>query len=200
MTKREFIEKLRSHLSRLPRREAEERIIFYVEMIDDRIEEGLSEEEAVFQIGSADEIASQIISEVGTAKAEGHPERKARRFKAWELLLLILGFPVWFPLIVAAIAVGFALYVVLWAMIGSAWAVFGAFAASSPAFAVMGIIEASLSGNIGGIALLGAGIALAGLAVFLFFGCKAASEGSVTISRKAVLFIKKRFAKRRETV
>ena len=44
MRKQEFIAVLRKKLSALPRRDAEERIAFYSEMIDDRIEEGLLEE------------------------------------------------------------------------------------------------------------------------------------------------------------
>ena len=45
MTKNEFISRLRARLSGLPKDEIRERLAFYGEMIDDRIEEGLSEEE-----------------------------------------------------------------------------------------------------------------------------------------------------------
>ena len=41
----------------------EERLEFYSEMIDDRIEEGKSEFEAVREIGDVDEVVSQIASE-----------------------------------------------------------------------------------------------------------------------------------------
>ena len=49
MTKHEFITQLRDRLSELPEREVEERLSFYVEMIDDRIEDGRTEQEAVEQ-------------------------------------------------------------------------------------------------------------------------------------------------------
>ena len=68
MTKTEFVLELASKLSLLPWEEIEDRISFYVEMIDDRMEEGVSEEEAVAAIGSVDEIASQIIAEIPLAK------------------------------------------------------------------------------------------------------------------------------------
>ena len=57
MNKQEFLSLLKQKLSKLPKQEIKERITFYSEMIDDRVEEGLSEEEAVLEIGNIDEIA-----------------------------------------------------------------------------------------------------------------------------------------------
>ena len=56
MDKQEFLKKLRQGL---PAEDREERILFYTEMIDDRMEEGYSEEEAVASVGSLDEILAQ---------------------------------------------------------------------------------------------------------------------------------------------
>ena len=61
MNKQDFLKELSRALSGLPREDLEERLAFYSEMIDDRMEDGLSEEEAVADIGSIDEAASQII-------------------------------------------------------------------------------------------------------------------------------------------
>ena len=52
MNKQEFLSRLRKQLKGLE--DKEERITFYSEMIDDRMEEGLSEEEAVAAVGSLD--------------------------------------------------------------------------------------------------------------------------------------------------
>ena len=46
MTKLKFLFELRDRLEGLPYDEVEERLNFYSEMIEDRMEEGLSEEEA----------------------------------------------------------------------------------------------------------------------------------------------------------
>ncbi len=43
MNKQAFLTQLRKGLSGLPQEDIEERLAFYSEMIDDRIEEGLSE-------------------------------------------------------------------------------------------------------------------------------------------------------------
>ena len=60
MNKHEFFEQLGRGLSGLPQEDIDERLTFHGEMIDDRVEDGLTEEEAVAEIGSPDEIASQI--------------------------------------------------------------------------------------------------------------------------------------------
>ena len=54
MTKNEFISSLGARLSGLPKDEACERLAFYSETIDDRIEEGMSEAAAVRDVGSVD--------------------------------------------------------------------------------------------------------------------------------------------------
>ena len=46
MNKREFLASLRNGLYGLPQDDIEERLGFYAEMIDDRMEEGLTEEQA----------------------------------------------------------------------------------------------------------------------------------------------------------
>ena len=42
--------------------------------------------------------------------------RPRRQLKAWEIVLLVLGSPLWLSLGLAAIAVIFAFYVVLWSV------------------------------------------------------------------------------------
>ena len=68
MTKQEFLSRLREGLSGLPEDDIAERLTFYGEMIDDRIEDGLSEEEAVAEVGSVDDIAAQIKENAGDRK------------------------------------------------------------------------------------------------------------------------------------
>ena len=59
MDKHDFLMQLQNRLSGLPQEDIEERLNFYNEMIDDRIEDGLSEEEAIAAVGSLDEIVLQ---------------------------------------------------------------------------------------------------------------------------------------------
>ena len=120
MNKQKFLNSLQKRLSHLPRKEAEERLTFYSEMIDDRMEEGLSEEDAVAAVGTVDEIASQGSEESLGARAREKASPKAPR--AAEIALLVLGSPIWLSLLIAVFAVALSLYIVLWALTLSLWA------------------------------------------------------------------------------
>ena len=115
MKKQEFLRELKKRLSRLPRKDVEERINFYNEVIDDRMEEGLSEDEAVSAVGSIDKIAEQIISDrVEDKVCEGKAAK--RKPKVWALVLLIAGAPIWLPILLAV-------FVVIWSVVITLWAI-----------------------------------------------------------------------------
>lgn len=61
MTKIEFLAQLEKRLAQLPENERKSRLDYYSELIDDMIEDGLSEEEAVERLGSSEEIASRAM-------------------------------------------------------------------------------------------------------------------------------------------
>ncbi len=190
MKKREFLNALKSRLSKLPSKDVEERLNFYSEMIDDRIEEGRTEEEAVLEIGSVDEISAQITEDIPLIKIEKKKVKQKRRLKAWEILLLALGSPIWLSLAIAAFAVILSLYVVVWSVIVSIWAVFASFIACSVCGTAAGVLFTVCDNPLVGIATAGVGILCSGLAIFLFFGCKAATKGTVLLTKKIALGIK----------
>ena len=198
MNKQEFLNELRKGLRGLPPDDIEERLTFYGEMIDDRTEEGLSEEEAVAAIGDADEIIRQTVADIPLAKIARERIKPKRRLKAWEIVLLAVGSPIWLSLGIAVFAVIFALYVALWAIIVALWAVFGAFAVSFPACIAASVIFISGGNAVAGVAVLAVGIVCAGLYVFAFFGCRAATKGAVVLAKKIALQIKNRFIKKEE--
>ncbi len=196
MNKRDFINLLRTRLSALPQRELDDRLGFYSEMIDDRIEEGLGEEEAVAQIGSVDEIAAQIVADIPFIKIVSEKVRPKRRLTAWEILLLSLGSPIWLSLIVAALSVLLSLWASVWAVVLSLWAGFVSLAAVALGAAVAGIALAFMGHGMTGVALLGGGTACAGLSIFFFFGCVAATKGLLLLTRRLGLALKKCFIKK----
>jgi len=198
MTKQEFLAALGKGLSGLPQEEKEERLSFYSEMIDDRMEEGLSEEEAVAQIGSIDEIVSGIIGEIPLSKLIKEKVKPGRKLKAWEIVLIVLGAPLWLPLLIAAAAVVFSLYVTVWALIVSLWAVFIAFAGGGIWSIVCGVAYLVAGNNPMGLAAIGIGLVLLGLSVYLFFACKAATFGAARLTKRCILWLKKRFVKKEE--
>ncbi len=196
MNKAEFLAELKNGLKGLPQDETEERLSFYGEMIDDRMEEGLTEEEAVDGIGPVDQIISQIASEIPLAKLVREKIKPKRSLRAWEIVLIILGFPVWFPLLIAAGAVLLSLYIVLWSMIISLWAVEVSLWASALAGIAAAVVLWIRGAIVSGLAMFGAGLFLAGLSIFLFIGCLAATKGLARLTKKILLGIKKRFIRK----
>ena len=197
MSKQEFLEQLRKGLFGLPHDDIEERLIFYSEMIDDRTEEGLSEEEAVSQVGAVDEIVTQIVAETPLVKIAKERIRPKRKMSTGEIALLVLGSPIWLSLGIAVIAVIFSLYISLWAVIISLWAaVFGSLATCSVACISTGVVFA-VGGNIAsGAAMFAFGLVCAGLSIFAYYGCKAATKGILMLTKKMAIWIKNYFIKK----
>lgn len=198
MLKQEFLDTLNRKLFDLPKKDVEERLNFYSEMIEDRIEEGLSEEDAVAGIGSVDEIAAQIASELPFAKDIKTRIAPKKRLTAKEIVPLALGSPIWLSLAIAAVAVIIALYAALWSLIIALWAVFGSLIGCALGGVVAGIAFAINANGLTGTALIGAGFVCAGLAIFLFFGGKAATNGILLLTKKIVLNAKMRLNKKEE--
>ena len=197
MTKLQFILSLHDKLSGFPQDDVEERLRFYSEMIEDRMEDGFSEEEAVSAVGSVDEIAAQIAAEIPLAKIVTNKIKPKRRLKAWEIVLLALGSPIWISLGIAAFAVILSLYISLWAVIISLWAVFGSVVVCAFGVIVAGIGFALGVNGLVGMAMIGAGVICAGLSILAFYGCKAATKSILLLTKKMAIWIKNCFVKRR---
>lgn len=198
MNKQEFLAQLRSALSGLPKADIEERLTFYSEMIDDRIEDGIAEEAAVSELGSIDALVSQIVADIPLGKLVKEKITPKKKLRAWEIVLLVLGSPVWLSLLIAAAAVVLSLYVVLWSVIAVLWAVFAAVAACGLAGLAAGVFFIAGGKVLPGIAVIGAGLVCAGLSVFLFFGCRAATKGILFLTKKLAVGIKNCFIKKED--
>ena len=196
MTKKEFLSGLRKKLSGLPQEDIEERLNFYSEIIDDRVEEGLSEEEAVAAVGASDEIASQILSEIGGAKTEEKRDKPKRVWSVPTIVLIALGFPLWFPLLMAVLSITIAFFAVIFSAVFSIWAVFASLAGSAFGVIFSAAAFIILGKTVSGIAMLGAGLALAGLAIFAFFGCRTVTKFIVDFTKKAAIWAKNLFVKK----
>ena len=103
MKKQEFLTELRSKLNGLPKEDIDNRINFYEEMINDRMDDGKTEEEAVADIGSVDDVVRQIANDTPMLRLVAEKAKPKRALRAWEIVLIILGFPLWFPLVITSI-------------------------------------------------------------------------------------------------
>ena len=111
MNKREFLRKLRLNLFSISHEEREKAIAYYEEMIDDAIDDGMSEEAAVASMGSIQDAVKNIKED---ATAHG---KRVRKIGPWGIALLILGFPLWFPLLIAFGSVLLSIYCAAWGVI-----------------------------------------------------------------------------------
>ncbi len=174
MNKHEFLAAIRAKIDSLPEQDIRRSLDYYAEMIDDRMEDGLSEAEAVAAMGSAEEIAAQILSETPPAP----PATAKRAWRAWEITLLALGFPLWFPLLLAGASILLSLYAVLWSVILALYAAVIGLAAG----ALVGIVYAPVlfctGQSAAGFLLLGGAFVLAGLTVLGFIGTTLAAKGA----------------------
>ena len=195
MLKQEFLAQLRSGLEAASIEDIDECIEFYDEMISDRIESGMNEESAVAQMESIDSIISNYKAEKPVAKLimdkvhKSHDDAKGKGKGALWIVLAIIGFPIWLPILIVVFALLLTLYIVLWCIVIAVFCVLvaiGAVALSGLFIFIMmftGIVPWPL-----GIFSLGAGLFLGGLATLLWHPiwslCKAIAGMIPAIFRK----------------
>ncbi len=193
MNKQEFLAELRKGLYGLPQDDIEERLTFYSEMIDDRVEEGLTEDEAVCQIGTVEEIVSQTMSDIPLSKLVKEKVKPKRALRVWEIILLVLGSPIWLSLLIAVFAVVISVYAVIWSVIIALWAAEIAVVMCSLG-GILSCVVFLVQGNIAsGFAMLGGGLICGGVAVFMDFGCNGALKGVLALTKKIFICIKSCF-------
>lgn len=202
MKKNEFLDKLKANLWALPEADRQCSLDYYSEMIDDRMEDGLSEEEAVAAVGDLEEIVKQILNETPrppqVVKPAGKQKGAKDNTKTWMIVLLVLGSPLWIPLVVSAVSIVFSVYVTLWSVVISLYAVFVALAASA-----LGCVIGSffmIGGTAEVIVALGAAALCAGLAILLFLLGNLAAKGMVALTKLAWQGCKNLFQRKERTV
>lgn len=190
MNKIEFLTVLRERLQGLPEEDINKSIDFYCEMIDDRVEDGMSEEEAVEALGNSEEIISQILSEVSLPKLVKEKVKPKRALKAWEIVLLVLGAPLWIPLLAAVILTVLAVYLSVWSVIISLYVVDLAVVICGIAFVRLAVAFLFGGQFVSGGVALGAGLVCMGLSILLFFAFNLVTKGILWASKKVLLGIK----------
>ena len=199
MNKTEFLVRLQQGLAGLPQEDIDERLNFYNEMISDRMEDGLSEEEAVAGVGDVDEIVAQTIAEIPLPKLMCERVKPKRRLRAWEIVLLALGSPIWLSLLIAFFAIVISIYAVIWSLVVSVWAIEVSFIAVALGGSFIGSIMI-LKGNAAtGIAQIGFAVMSLGFAIAFYFVCKAYTRFSVFLTKKIAAGIKAMFIRKERT-
>lgn len=91
MTRKEFLTELDRRLSTLSKEEADRHLVYYAEILADRMEDGMTEEEAVGSLESLDTIAARILSsQYTTPKKPANSRRTVVAVAATVILVLSL--------------------------------------------------------------------------------------------------------------
>ena len=193
MNKQEFLVELEKRLQALPKEEIQERLQFYSEAIDDRVEEGETEEQAIEEIGTLDEIVWEIVKQTPLVSLVKEKVKPKRRIRPWEIVLLAVGFPLWFPLLITALVLIFVWYILLWTLTIVAYAVeiatsISGIAAFIAAFAIL------FGGGSKGLALGTMAIALMciGFSILWIFVCYLSTKANIRLTRAIILSIKRK--------
>ena len=187
MNKQQFLTEISSRLKGIPEHDIKKSLDYYSEMIADRMEDGLAEADAVSAVGSVEEIVSQILSESTPLILP-----KTRRTpKIWEIVLLILGSPVWLPLLLAAAIVILAVYIVIWSVIVTLYSIDLSLAAGGILCTASAFILIASDYTVQAVLFFGTGLILAGISILLFFGFNQITKYTVILSKEIFVLLKK---------
>lgn len=178
MRKQEFMRRLSNCLVLLPETERQATLEFYIEQIDDRIDDGMDEEQAVASLESPEDIAAAILINRDADKDAAplempHETANNSRKKVPYIkiiigiliiiLLIMTGF-IWAPIALILIAIPVTIYLGLWGILLSAAACTIGFAFAAVVLISIGIGTFSTSSG-AAISHVGAGIGCIGLGI-----------------------------------
>ena len=200
MSRDAFIGELRHRMAGLPQQTVERTVEYYSELIADSVEDGMSEEEAVARLESLEEIVANVVKDTPLSQIVQTrvQEKKAKGVSGWVIALLILGAPVWLPLLIAALVVLFALFIALWAVVIALWAVVVAVILAALAAMVGGVIELVRMHLAQGLVLLGGGLMCLGLCALAFLLMKLITVGTMKLCKWIWTGIKSLFVGKRK--
>ncbi|HEY2420426.1 MAG TPA: DUF1700 domain-containing protein [Neobacillus sp.] len=160
MNKAVFLSELASKLEALPRTEVNKSLAFYSEIIDDRMEEGMDEEEAIGGLGNIEEIAREVMLDATPLQKIILPSDPISKL---DYTLLILSI----PLLILLFALIFLFYVTIWLVIIALFLVEFSFVLAGIAGIVAAIIDFSNNIPFNSLMIVG-GLICLGLGIFTF--------------------------------
>ena len=196
MTENEFLAGLRRSLSGLSEEDIRKSEEYYREIISDAMEDGMNEIDAVAAIGSPSDAAKQILMEAPLTKVLAAKVKPQRRLRTWEILLLVLGAPIWLSLLLTAAVLFFGIYIVLWSVVVAVYATVLALVLSSPICFVSGIVSLFMGRFVECLILLAVAFVAAGAAILLFVGAGYVAKGVAFIGKKLIRGLKTLIIKR----
>lgn len=162
MNRYDFKHQLARRLSGLPEEELATTLSFFDEMIDDRLDEGMTEDQAVADLGDLDEIANRILAEMSPFERVKQKLKPKRPISGGQWVLIALTFPLLLPIIIMFGALGLGLVLIMAALLFAFYATVFAFIIGG-AFLVVTSPFTSGFNLINALFNFGAGLSLVGL-------------------------------------
>ena len=116
MRRVEFLNQLKEQLYGLPVEDLNRSLGYYDEMILDRMEDGLTEEEAVTAVGTVDEVTKAILSAT-PIRTLIKRNVKSKTLSKKEIILLSIFSPIIISLFISLIAIVISLFATLFAFV-----------------------------------------------------------------------------------
>lgn len=186
MSKGDYLRRLRDLLACLPAGQLEESVSFLAEAIDDRIESGMSEEEAVAAMGAPGAVAVAILDDLPAVPRAIAKTKRRSTVLLW--VLVVLGSPLWVPLVLSFAAVVAIVYLCIWILALCVWIL--AAACVVAAFMMLALAFDGLLIGLTPFVVATSGVALALLGVGLLTGAGAWAV-SRQIARLSALWVRK---------
>ncbi len=189
MRKSEFIRRLSRELSGLSADEIIRSTAFYEEIIADRMEEGMTEEESVGSLGEVEDIAKEIMSDLSFLTIT-----KAKVKKGFDNIddkkvvkaLTIITCPLWGTLLVAVLALIVATYVVLWTTIAVISLLCIVLEVGGVVLMAIGVGSFFILTFPTGLLILGTGMLMLGIGLVLFRPCGLVVKSIVALTRVVI--------------
>ena len=198
MNRQEFITEIGRRLEGFPPEEIERSKEYFLEMIEDRMEDGMSEEEAIADIGSVDDAVADILKDIPLTKVIKATMKPEGKLRGWQIACLILGSPIWVPLLLVAIILIFVWYIVIWVIVIAFFAIDLALFVSGIAMVIAGLASIAQMEPAVPVLTIGIGLILIGGSVLLFLPLLKLAKVTCKLGKKTALWIKSWFVRRKK--
>ncbi len=196
MNKAEFLAALRSELEKQSVSNIDNMIDYYDEMICDRVEDGMTEEEAINSMDSIASIVREAVLDktiptlVKEKVVKSHNEAKKNGHAVLWIVLAIIGFPVWLPLVCVFATMLVGIFILMWGFVIILFSLLVALIAAALGCLALPFFSFSVPSI---FMCLGSALILGGLAYLLWKPIKGLAMGLVTLIKDLFKSIKKLF-------
>ena len=190
-----YLSALESGLTQLPEEDRKKQVSYYKELIDDMKEEGLSEEEIAEKLGSPEKAAEEILKEQPLPALIKSRVRPRKGWTVLNVILLILGSPIWLSIGIALLAVILSVYVVIWAVVAVLFCVVLAILAAG-IFGVFLFAVNLIPATVSSLFVLGLGLLCLGLTAPALLLTIAVTKGVCKLTGRIAKWIRSLFIRK----